>query len=193
MSNKLRPALFLDRDGVLLHNVDGFAAKRPEQLQLVDHAAQMLISARDKGYLLILVSNQPDEALGNISTTTRIAIEDKFVEMLLSEGLALDAIYYCYHHENSVDPRFQTVCDCRKPAPGLILAAATEHDIDLPSSYILGDRATDIKAGAVVGLKTILFDPDNSQQSFLRRHDVAPDFTLRTLVDLPAILSGQYL
>ncbi len=176
---------------MLVHNVGGFAAKSPEELSLIDNAAEALLSTREKGYLLIVVSNQPDEALGKVSATTRMAIEGAFIALLSSKSVELDGIYYCYHHENAKVPQFKSVCGCRKPAPGLIIKAAEEHEIDLSTSYIIGDRATDIKAGDAAGLTTILFDPDRSQQSFLSLHGVSPHFNLQKLSDLTSILPDR--
>jgi len=97
----------------------------------------------DEGYLLIVVTNQPDVARG---TQTREVVES--INQFLLDNLPIEKVYTCYH--DNADG-----CDCRKPKPGLLLQAAREYDIDLNSSYMVGDRWSDIEAGNASGCKTI--------------------------------------
>ena len=190
-SSKSRPVLFLDRDGVIVREVDGGAAQSPEALALMPEIVEVLKHARDYGYLLVVASNQPDFALGNITLARRDEIEHSFVKLLVSAGVALDRIYYCYHHENAVHPSLRVACGCRKPKPGLLFQAEQELSIDLASSYLLGDRASDIRAGVDAGVHTILLDPHGKQQAYLHEHKVQPEYRIRVLGEAISLLSEQ--
>ena len=185
-----QPAIFLDRDGVVVANVDDKAARTVEQLVLLDNISSVLRDLKNAGYLLIVVSNQPDYALGNISLETRQQIETTFERLLAEQAVSLDAIYYCYHHEGSTMIDFGKVCACRKPRPGMILQAIKQLKIDPRRSWMIGDRASDIKAGASAGLRTILFDPKHGQGPFLLEHAVTPDFNATRLSQIVSIVCG---
>jgi len=105
--------------------------------------------------LLVLASNQPGVAKGNMKKRDFAAI-DKKLDLLLGKGGArLDAKYYCPHHPNAKVPALRKKCACRKPKPGLLLKAARELGIDLRSSYMVGDGINDAKAGQAAGCKTV--------------------------------------
>lgn len=130
----MRRAVFLDRDGVLLdHNGSVFPGTK-----------SALDRLRVEGFLLIVVTNQPDIATGKMN---RDALDR--VHKNLSLILPLDAILVCPHVDGDK-------CSCRKPKPGMILQAAADHDVDLSHSTIIGDRWRDIGAGEAAGVKTIL-------------------------------------
>ena len=156
LSNQPRKAAFLDRDGVLNFLVDRgenfrlggkpFRLTAPFNLQevcLVPNVREALEVIGQKGYLRILVTNQPDIATGHIQPDEFERIMDVF------RALPLDAIYACTHHPKDK-------CACRKPAPGMLLTARDEHHIDFNRSYMIGDMETDIQVGKTVGVKTIL-------------------------------------
>ncbi|SRR6266545_55812 len=143
-------AVFLDRDGVLNQPVvrEGrpFPPATVAELRLTDGVAADLTQLKAQGFLLIVVTNQPDVARG---TTSRESVEE--INTALRAALPLDDFYTCYHDDSDA-------CDCRKPLPGLLLAAAAHHHIDLAASYLVGDRWRDIDAGAAAGCRTILID-----------------------------------
>jgi D-glycero-D-manno-heptose 1,7-bisphosphate phosphatase len=120
---------------------------------------------KDAGFLLIVVSNQPDVARG---AQSRQAVEE--LNTALRDALPVDDFYVCFH--DSADE-----CGCRKPNPGLLLAAAAERNIDLRRSFLIGDRWRDIDAGAAAGCRTVLIDYDYDER--LSEH--APDFRTRSL------------
>jgi D-glycero-D-manno-heptose 1,7-bisphosphate phosphatase len=151
-----RPAVFLDRDGVLNESfvgADGFP--RPPaglaEFALVDGAAEACRSLGALGFLRIVVTNQPDVARG---TQRREVVEA--IHQRLRESVQVDDIRVCYHDDDDL-------CDCRKPKPGLLVSAAHDWEIDMAASYMIGDRWRDIEAGQQAGCATILIDPHESQ------------------------------
>ena len=149
-----RRAIFLDRDGVLNRPVvrDGlpFPPATPAEFELYPGVAEGCGELKAAGYLLIVVSNQPDVGRG---TQTREAVTAMH-EKLRSVVPALDAIEVCYHAgERHNDP-----CDCRKPKPGMLLRAAAERDIDLKQSFLIGDRWRDVDCAHAAGCRAIFID-----------------------------------
>ncbi|HEX2039692.1 MAG TPA: HAD-IIIA family hydrolase [Acidimicrobiales bacterium] len=184
--NSARPAVFLDRDGVVNEPVrDGELLRPPttlHELRVTDGAGKELARLRDAGYLLVVVTNQPDVARG---TARREDVEE--INRRLAADLELDAVYSCMH--DNADG-----CECRKPLPGLLLQAAREQGIDLPSSWLIGDRWVDIAAGNAVGVRSILLETPHSRRatSAGEPRDAQPHAafsTLRACVD--HILAGD--
>jgi D-glycero-D-manno-heptose 1,7-bisphosphate phosphatase len=145
-----RPAVFLDRDGVLNEAIVVDCRPQPPrslaEFRLeagVENACRRL---REAGLVLVVVSNQPDLARGTIG---RKAVNE--VNAALRQALALDAIYICPHDDADT-------CDCRKPAPGMLLAAARELGLDLARSVMVGDRWRDVEAGRRAGIATVFLD-----------------------------------
>ena len=146
----MRKAVFLDRDGVLNRPVvrDGkpYPPAAPDQLEIYSDAAPALAGLKDAGYLLIVVTNQPDVARG---TQNRGAVAA--INAALGTALGIDEFLVCWHDDGDE-------CDCRKPKPGLVLRAATAHHIDLTQSFLVGDRWRDIDCGAAARVRTVLID-----------------------------------
>lgn len=145
-------AVFLDRDGVInkaiLQNGKPYPPARVEDIVFPSGTYEAIDSIRSSGYLVIVVTNQPDVAKGLQSKETVEAIHG-----IIRQQLQVDDIRVCYH----VD---EDNCCCRKPKPGMILDAAKEYTIDLTRSYMIGDRWRDIEAGKAAGCKTILIQPE---------------------------------
>jgi len=142
-----RPAVFLDRDGVLARTdvIDGrpVAVRSAERFALIDGAAAAVRRLRAAGFATVVVTNQPELARGGVS-----AAEIDAMHEILSAAMPLDAIRVCPHDDGDG-------CDCRKPRPGLLTAAARDLDLDLALSYMVGDRWRDIGAGRAAGCRTI--------------------------------------
>jgi D-glycero-D-manno-heptose 1,7-bisphosphate phosphatase len=154
-SQSARAAVFLDRDGVLIE--DRGLVTHAEELHLVAGVAEALQLLKTAGFRLIVVSNQAVVARGLISEEQLQQIDDAMARMLRAAGAPpLDAVYYCPHHPNATLPAYRVECECRKPRPGALLRAAREHKIDLAASFTVGDRITDIIAGAAAGCRTVL-------------------------------------
>ena len=152
----MKKAIFLDRDGVLNLTLfkDG-EFKSPlnlDELKIVPNIKETLFIFKKYGYLLILVTNQPDVARGK---NTKQNVEE--INNYLKNYFNLDAIYVCYHDNNDF-------CDCRKPKPGMIINASKKYNIDLTSSFMIGDRWRDVEAGKNAKCKTILIDYKYKEQ-----------------------------
>ena len=135
-----RPAAFIDRDGTI--NIDTHYLNRAEQIQLIPRAGEAIARLNQAGYPVIIITNQSAIARGILTETGLRAIHRELKRQLSAHNATIDAIYYCPHHPDGKDN-----CTCRKPAPGLILRAASEHNIDLAGSIMIGDKATDLEAG----------------------------------------------
>lgn len=146
----LRKAVFLDRDGVINRAVirDGkpYPPATVDEMQLMPRVGEALAALKEAGYLLIVVTNQPDVARG---TTPRAAVDA--IHDALMAALPLDEIRCCFHDDADN-------CTCRKPKPGALLDAAAVHDVSLPDSFMVGDRWRDIEAGQAAGVRTLLID-----------------------------------
>jgi D-sedoheptulose 7-phosphate isomerase len=149
-------AVFLDRDGVINLNFvrDGkpFPPSTLQELEVLPGVPEALQELKQHGFKLLVVTNQPDVARGKQSQQTIDAMHQ-----VLSARLPLDDIFVCYHTDKDN-------CDCRKPMPGMLLAAAKKHNIDLAASFMVGDRWRDIEAGYNAGCKTIFIDYGYSER-----------------------------
>ena len=143
MTSRKRPAVFLDRDGVLNYNRSDYI-KSPDELVMIPESAAAVGRLCAAGWPVFLISNQAGIARG-VMTADLDAVTGRLVRTLAEAGGALDAVYYCRHHPDAG-------CDCRKPRPGMLLRAAEEHGLDLKQSFFIGDNPTrDVQAGAAAG------------------------------------------
>lgn len=165
-----RPAIFLDRDGVITKEVH--LLHRPEQLQLVEGAAEALRRINSSDYLAIIVTNQPVIARNLCSINDLEHIHATLETMLGQQHAYVNAIYYCPHHPDSGYPEerkeYKVKCKCRKPAPGMLLQAAKDWNIDLSASYMIGDSDRDVQAGENAGCKQSLRIETNAPNALLK-------------------------
>jgi D-glycero-D-manno-heptose 1,7-bisphosphate phosphatase len=160
-------ALFLDRDGVI--NVDHGYVHRPEHFQLVPGIVDLLRFAQESGFMLVVVTNQSGLARGMFDSRRYAEIEQHMLRLLRDHGIVLTAVYHCPHHPEGSVPELAIACDCRKPAPGLIVRAAVEQGIDLKRSILVGDKESDLKAADAAGIgKSFLVDPGAPAVAFAR-------------------------
>jgi len=164
------PAVFLDRDGVINELVLNPATGEyepphaPEDLVLIPGAVPALCDLQNAGFVLFLISNQPDYAKGKISLERIRAVHERFDLILKANGVQFCEYYYCYHHPEGVIPDYSISCECRKPKPYFLRKAAHDHGIDLATSWMIGDRDTDIECGKAAGTRTILvLDPHSAR------------------------------
>lgn len=145
-----RTALFLDRDGVINRRLVGAYVRSPQDFELLDDVLPIMQAARERGMLLILITNQQGVGKGLMTDADLDAVH-RHMQSLLHDrlGYELDAIYVCTDLDAVASPR-------RKPAPGMLLEAMAEHDIDASASWFLGDSITDAMAGRAAGIPTIL-------------------------------------
>ena len=146
--------IFLDRDGTLIE--DPGYINDPDQVQLLDGAAESLAELRAMGYKLVLVSNQSGIARGILTEECLADIHQRLEELLALKGASVDRIYYCPYHPEGVIEKYRQESEFRKPNPGMLLQAAREMQIDLGRSWMIGNSGRDIDAGARAGCRTIL-------------------------------------
>lgn len=158
--NLSRPqkAIFLDRDGTINRYV-GFL-RDIDEFELIDGAAEAIKRINESGYLCIVVTNQPVIARGEVTVPELDIIHQKMETLLGAEGAYIDGLYYCPHHphkgyEGEV-VELKIDCDCRKPKPGMLVKASVDFNIDISSSWMIGDGENDVKAGKAAGCKTAL-------------------------------------
>lgn len=162
-----RRAVFLDRDGVINRNVFNPVTGRfeaphdPRDLVLVPDVASALSQLRGAGFLLCVVSNQPDYALGKASLEMLAAIHKRMEAHMLRQGISFDAVYYCYHHPRGTTPGYSGRCECRKPSPYFLNQARERFGLDMARSWMVGDRATDTECGHAAGVRTIRVAADH--------------------------------
>jgi D-glycero-D-manno-heptose 1,7-bisphosphate phosphatase len=149
-----RAAVFLDRDGTINEEVD--FVRTPEELVLIPGAAEAVGRLNRAGMVACVISNQSGVARGFYTEATLAGIHAKLERELAARGGRIDRIYYCPHHPTKGIPPYDVVCECRKPAPGMLQAGAREFDIDLSRSFVVGDRDVDIQVGKAVGAYAIL-------------------------------------
>jgi D-glycero-D-manno-heptose 1,7-bisphosphate phosphatase len=150
------PAIFLDRDGTLVET--RHFPSTPDELRLFDGLASDLAGVQRFGYRLVVITNQSGIARGLFSPAALEIMHDYLRQQLLQSGAVLDAIYHCPHHPEGIVPELSITCDCRKPAPGMLLRATQELDIDLARSWFIGDILDDVEAGNRAECRTILVD-----------------------------------
>jgi D-glycero-D-manno-heptose 1,7-bisphosphate phosphatase len=171
----MRRAVFLDRDGVINRALVRAGQPYPPadltELEVLPGVEDALAALRGAGFLLIVVTNQPDVARG---TTSRAAVEA--INNTLASQLPIDEFRTCYH-DNSDG------CDCRKPRPGALLSAATAHTIDLHESFMVGDRWRDIEAGRNAGCRTIFVD-----YGYKEKQPASVDFRVQSLAEAAQVI-----
>ncbi|MGI4853677.1 MAG: D-glycero-alpha-D-manno-heptose-1,7-bisphosphate 7-phosphatase [Janthinobacterium lividum] len=149
----LRPALFLDRDGVI--NVEVNYLSRPQDCILVDGIASLLRTAHALGYVICVVTNQAGIGRGLYTEEDFHCVMRHLSAELSKEGAAWDAIYFCPFHPVHGLGEYRRDSDCRKPAPGMLLRAAAEHKLSLDRSVLVGDHCSDLEAGHAAGVKRL--------------------------------------
>lgn len=162
--------MFLDRDGVVVEDAHYLAD--PAGLRLLPGAGPALRRLRDAGWGLVLVTNQSGVARGLITLDGLAAIHHRLEGMLAAEGVQLNGIYYCPHLPSAGDPQFAQECGHRKPAPGMLLSAASDLGLRLSHSWMLGDRRSDCEAGVAAGCRTILIAAGSPEVRGLRAADL---------------------
>jgi D-glycero-D-manno-heptose 1,7-bisphosphate phosphatase len=146
--------VFIDRDGTL--NEDIGYVSTPDELVLYPWAAEAVRRINDSRLLAIVITNQSGIARGMYTETTLDAIHSRMIRELARDGARIDAVYYCPHHPDVEDARYRIECECRKPRTGMLDRATREHQIDLTRSYVIGDKASDIKLAENAGARGAL-------------------------------------
>jgi D-glycero-D-manno-heptose 1,7-bisphosphate phosphatase len=170
MSNK-KKAVFLDRDGVINHGIiregKSFPPSSLEEFSYTDGIKELLNILKEKEYILIICTNQPDVR----TRKQTLEVVESFHNKILHD-LPIDDIYTCYHTD-------EDKCDCRKPLPGLLKMSLKKWDIDFNNSFMIGDRWKDIDAGKDLGCKTIFIDYGLDEKKSLNS-----DFVFNSLIEI---------
>ena len=164
----MNKAVFWDKDGTLIPDIPYNV--NPARITLYPDAAESLGRLRDAGFKLIVVSNQDGIAQGRFSEKALTGVWHRLTELLRPFGAEPDAFYYCPHHPNGSVKAYVQLCSCRKPAPGLLLQAAQEHQLDLKASWMVGDILNVVEAGNRAGCHTMLIDRGNETDWLLTPH-----------------------
>ena len=155
--------MFLDRDGTINEYV-GFLTDI-DDFRLLPNAAKAVKLINSKGYLAVVITNQPVIARGEVTFDELDMIHNKMESLLGEEGAYIDGIYFCPHHpDKGFDgevPELKIKCECRKPSTGLVKRAAEDFNIDISSSWFVGDAGTDVQTGKNAGCKTAFIGNDS--------------------------------
>ena len=174
----MRRAVFLDRDGVINANLERngrpVAPTTLAEFRLLPGVEDAVRHLKERGFLVIVITNQPDVADGRTARSTVEAMHD-----LIRNRLAVDDIRVCFHNDSAG-------CACRKPKPGMIFDAAAEHGIDLAASYLVGDRWRDVAAGRAAGCSTIFIDYGYKQDG-----PNSPDAVAKSLAEAAVLILGE--
>ena len=162
-----RPAVFLDRDGTIVED-RGFLGD-PSGVAILPTVTDALRLLRERGFAMIVVSNQSGVARGYFDDRAVRAVNEEIARQLADDGIAIDGWYWCSH--------FDQGCECRKPAPGMVHRAVEEHGLTLEGSVMVGDRGSDVALGHAVGIPGILLP------GILPYDGPEPDFRAHTLLE----------
>jgi len=177
----MKKAFFLDRDGVITEDPPHYA-HRIDQLKIVSGSAEAIHMLNDKKIKVIVISNQSGIARGMYSEEKTFIFNKALQSELNKKNARIDGFYHCPHHPQAKIDKYKKICNCRKPEPGMILQAASEHDIKLSDSFMIGDRKSDIVAGKKAGCKTVLvLTGVGAQQK--SKYEFEPDFTYSNLFE----------
>ncbi|ASZ15093.1 HAD family hydrolase [Chitinophaga pendula] len=181
----MNKAVFLDKDGTLIvdvpYNID------PNRIVLEEGAEKALQLLKKAGFLLVIISNQGGIAKGVIQEQQLAGVEQRINELLAEVEIRLDGFFYCPHDPKGKIAAYTKSCYCRKPAPGLLLQAASVLNIDLEASWMIGDILNDVEAGHRAGCRSILIDNGNETEWLLNDYRI-PDFFADNLQEAAAYI-----
>ena len=164
----MRPAVFLDRDGTMIEDV-GYLSRR-EDLHWFPYTLDAIRLLNRAGFLVCVTTNQGAVGLGFYDEAFVNELHAEMGETVASSGGRIDAWYFCPHYPTALIDRYRSECNCRKPEPGMIHQAMADFSIDLPRSYVVGDKLADVGMATAVGARAILVKTGYGQAE-LRRHD----------------------
>ncbi len=178
----MRRAVFLDRDGTIIED-DGYISD-VGRIRLFPWSAEAINRLRAAGFLIIVVTNQAGVARGYFAEPFLAEAHRHLDALLAPQGARIDAYYYCPHHPEGVLAAYRRICDCRKPAPGMIEKAAADHDIDVAESFVVGDKWLDIELAQRAGAAGVLVRTGYGQSAEAERPaGIHPVPVVDTLLD----------
>ncbi|MHB2025231.1 MAG: D-glycero-alpha-D-manno-heptose-1,7-bisphosphate 7-phosphatase [Elusimicrobiota bacterium] len=184
MMRKHDRAVFLDRDGVIVREVDYL--RHPKDLRLLRGSARAIRALKKAGFKLIVITNQSAIARGYLTLAQLTRIHRKLQYLLRLQNAALDAIYFCPHHPQA-GARIR--CLCRKPGTALLKKAADRFGIDIPSSYFIGDATTDVLTAKKAGCRSILVRTGYGGKDGV--YKAKPDFTCENLAAAAKLIFSE--
>lgn len=169
----MRPAVFLDRDGTILDEL-GYVTPS-STIVIYPWSADSIRLLKRAGYAVVIITNQGCIGLGLYDHAFVKATHDQLGKDFAANGAEIDAWYYCPHHPEAVVEEYRMVCECRKPAPGMLHDAARDFDIDLARSWVVGDQWRDIQLAHLAGCRSVLLRTGHgAAQEAAWPQDVAP-------------------
>jgi len=177
-------AVFLDRDGVM--NVDTGYVSHSDDFVFIEGVIDACKQIKEKGYLLVVITNQSGIARGYFSEDQFINLTEWMDWSLADKGVDLDGLYFCPHHPDKGIGNYKQICDCRKPAPGMINSGVEHLDIDASQSFLVGDKISDLQAGKAAGVGTNILV--RTGKDITGEGEALADHVLDTLNDLIALL-----
>ena len=181
-TGKKKPAVFLDRDGVIIE--EKHYISKQEDVELTYRAGEAIKLLSNAGYYTVVVSNQSGIARGFFTLEDYENVTHRMVELLENEGAALDLVLYSPFHPEGKVAEYIRDSDCRKPGTGMFLQAETELGIDMEKSFMIGDRTSDIEAGKKLGLFSILV------KTGYGKSDIIPDKICENLYEAAQFITG---
>lgn len=169
-------ALFLDRDGTVIHDLHYLAD--PEKVSFLPGVHRALITLQQKGYALVSVSNQSGIGRGIITEEQARSVEARILAEFRAAGVGMTGSYVCPHAP-------EEGCACRKPLPGMLLQAARDLDLDLSQSWMIGDKMTDVAAGTAAGCRTVLINRKHGDRDL---PGLSAEFTCRDWDETCAVI-----
>ena len=178
-----RAAVFIDRDGTL--NEDIGYVSTPDELVIYPWAAEAVRLINESGLLAVVITNQSGIARGMYTEETLDAIHSRMIEELARKGARIDAVYYCPHHPEVGNSSYRVACGCRKPLTGMLDQASHEHKIDLGRSFVIGDKASDIKLAENAGAQGALVLTGYGRETFVhpKRWPCKPEIVAENLLE----------
>lgn len=161
----MKKALFLDRDGII--NVDHGYVFQKENFEFVDGIFELCRLASQRGYIIIVITNQAGIARGYYSEEDFQQLTDWMKHQFKSENVVIEDVFYCPHHPTQGKGDLLKACSCRKPEPGMIISASEKHNVDLTLSIFVGDKVSDMQAAQNAGIEQrilVASQYDDSQQ-----------------------------
>lgn len=161
-------AVFIDRDGVITQDPPHYA-HRIDQLRLIDGSGPAIKRLNDQDFKVIVITNQSGVAKGFYEEKDIEIFNKEMIRQLKQFNAHIDAILYCPHHPEATVRKYQIDCDCRKPKPGMLLEGGKKFNVNFGSSFLVGDKWSDIEAGRAVGCRTILVKTGHGLQEFEKK------------------------
>ena len=178
---KLRPAVFLDRDGTLIEEWHYLSSVT--EISVLQGASEAITRLNNADFAVVLATNQSAVGRGLLSLENLNSIHEELRYRLKKTGAKIDEVFFCPHHPTAATRAYRSSCACRKPKPGMREEAARKLALDLRKSFMIGDTLSDIKTGHAAGCRSILVKTGKGQREILRIKDgpEPPDFVAENL------------